>query len=173
MVFVSPDSSPRAVITSATTVECSGLAGGAVGLDASASTDVDSTPGTNDNIVSFEWIRDPGRPGEQALGSGSVLNVTLPLGAHTIELSQRLEVHQNTRSKQPLLHARVKVCASGDHLRFRTEARERFNRRVNRSWPDELEFGNGHSEVLSPLSIVHCSCHGQLTDDVFLLTSGF
>ncbi len=86
MVFVEPDSPPRAVILSAATVECTGPAGGAVALDASASTDADSTPGTNDDIVSFEWIRDPGQPGEQALGSGSVLNVTLPLGAHTIEL---------------------------------------------------------------------------------------
>jgi len=86
MVFVSPDRSPRAVITSATTVECIGPVGGGVMLDASASSDPDSTPGTNDDIVSYQWIRDPGQPGEQALGSGSVLNVTLPLGAHTIEL---------------------------------------------------------------------------------------
>ena len=86
MVFVGPNSPPRAVITSAATVECSGPAGSVVTLDASASTDPDSTPGTNDDIVSYEWFRDPGQPDEQPSGSGAVLNVSLTLGAHTIEL---------------------------------------------------------------------------------------
>ena len=86
MVFVGANSPPRAVITSATTIECTGPAGGTAKLDASASTDPDSTPGTNDDITSFQWVRDPGQPSEQLIGTGRVLDSMLPLGAHTIEL---------------------------------------------------------------------------------------
>ena len=34
----------------------------------------------------FEWLEDPGRPEQRPLGTGPVLTVTLPLGAHTIGL---------------------------------------------------------------------------------------
>lgn len=55
--------------------------GGLVTLDGSASTDPDSTPGTNDDIVAFDWFE-----GATSLGQGEVLSVGLPLGAHTITL---------------------------------------------------------------------------------------
>jgi len=57
-----------------------------VRLDGSASTDADSTTGTNDDIVSFEWLENPGQPGEVVLGSGKVLGTMLPLGTHVIGL---------------------------------------------------------------------------------------
>ena len=87
MVFVRPNSPPNAVIASTATVECTGPAGSTVTLDASASTDPDSTPGTNDDIVTFDWfLIDPGQPTESSLGSGPALDVTLPIGSHTVEL---------------------------------------------------------------------------------------
>src|SRR5439155_4818978 len=81
-----PDTPPHAVISTTPAVECTGPSGGAVTLDGSKSTDVDSTPGTHDDIVSYEWLEDPGRPGERALGTGAVLSLTLPIGAHSIGL---------------------------------------------------------------------------------------
>ncbi len=87
LVIVGPNSPPSAQIAIATpTVECTGGAGGAVTLDASSSTDPDSTPGTSDDIVAYEWFEDPGLPTQRALGSGSILGVTLSLGTHTIGL---------------------------------------------------------------------------------------
>ena len=55
-------------------------------LDGSASADPDSSPGTNDDIVSFEWFRDFGLPTQVSLGVGEILSVTLPLGVHSVTL---------------------------------------------------------------------------------------
>ena len=52
-----------------------------VALDSSGSTDPDSTTGTNDDIVSFDWYE-----GESFLGSGETLNHAFPLGEHTVTL---------------------------------------------------------------------------------------
>ena len=86
IVFVRPNSPPHAVISSPSTVECTSPAGSMVALDASASTDPDSTPGTNDDIVTFDWFLDPGQPKESSLGSGPILDVTLPIGSHKVVL---------------------------------------------------------------------------------------
>lgn len=87
LLIVGPDSPPRAVISGAAgVVECQSSSGASVTLDASASTDPDSTPGTNDDLVSFLWVLDPGRPSERILGGGMVLSVTLSLGEHAIDL---------------------------------------------------------------------------------------
>jgi hypothetical protein len=67
-------------------VECSSTAGASVTLDGSASSDADSTPGTNDDIVSFEWYLDLGGPQQALLGAGEVIEVTLPLGSHPVFL---------------------------------------------------------------------------------------
>jgi len=56
-----------------------------VSLDASASTDADSTPGTHDHIVAFEWFEVSGE-NLRPLGSGERINVTLERGAHRIRL---------------------------------------------------------------------------------------
>ncbi len=68
------------------TTECSSSDGAVVLLDGSASSDPDSTPGTNDDIVLFEWFEDFGLPTEAFLGVGETLEVALPLGAHAITL---------------------------------------------------------------------------------------
>jgi hypothetical protein len=57
-----------------------------VQLIGSGSTDENSSPGTNDDIVLFEWFEDFGAPFERRLGTGDALNVALALGAHTITL---------------------------------------------------------------------------------------
>jgi hypothetical protein len=69
-----------------TVVECTSAAGTAVHLDGSGSTDPDSTPGTNDDIVSFRWFEDFGLPTQTLLGTGETLDVLLPHGVHTITL---------------------------------------------------------------------------------------
>ncbi|PYT35519.1 MAG: hypothetical protein DMF52_10235, partial [Acidobacteria bacterium] len=86
MVFVASNTPPRASIAAPEAVECAGPPGGVAVLDGSASSDPDSTPGTNDDIVSFEWYRDLGQPAQQLLGTGERLSVTLPLGTHAISL---------------------------------------------------------------------------------------
>lgn len=68
------------------TNECTSPAGASLILDGSGSTDPDSTPGTNDDIVSFEWFEDYGLPIEEYLGEGEMLEVNLGLGQHNITL---------------------------------------------------------------------------------------
>jgi hypothetical protein len=63
------------------TVEQQSHEGTAVTLDGSGSTDPDSTPGTNDDIVSFNWYE-----GLTFLGSGEQIQHTFPLGKHTVTL---------------------------------------------------------------------------------------
>jgi hypothetical protein len=81
-----PDRRPRAVVTLPASVECTSPSGALVTLDGSASEDADSTPGTHDDIVSFEWFEDFGLPVQALLGTGELLTVTLPLGSHDITL---------------------------------------------------------------------------------------
>jgi hypothetical protein len=64
------------------TVEQESYAGTEVTLDGSASTDPDSSPGTNDDIVAFDWYE-----GVTLLGSGEVITYTFPLGSHTVTLT--------------------------------------------------------------------------------------
>jgi hypothetical protein len=66
--------------------ECTSFDGAMVTLDGSASTDADSTPGNNDDIVAFEWLEDFGLATETVLGTGETLQVTLPLGIHAVTL---------------------------------------------------------------------------------------
>ena len=61
-------------------------AGAGVELDGSASSDPDSSPGTNDDITHFEWYRDLGTSNQTLLGSGVFLHVTLPLGTSLVTL---------------------------------------------------------------------------------------
>ncbi len=68
------------------TVECASAEGAEITLDGSASTDPDSTPGTTDDIVSFEWYVDFGGANPRLLGTGAVLQVTMPLGSTTVTL---------------------------------------------------------------------------------------
>ncbi len=77
--------SPRAVVAPLGPVECDRPEGGFVTLDGSGSEDADSTPGTNDDIVLFEWFENF-ETDETPLGEGEGLGLTLPLGAHEITL---------------------------------------------------------------------------------------
>jgi hypothetical protein len=67
-------------------IECSSQMGSPVRLDGTGSTDPDSTPGTNDDIVQFTWIEDFGSPAARVLGESAKLQITLPLGEHHITL---------------------------------------------------------------------------------------
>lgn len=62
-----------------------------VTLDAGGSVDLDSTPGTADDIVSYRWFR---RDGEELLplGDGPTLSLTLSVGVHelVLEVEDRL-----------------------------------------------------------------------------------
>jgi hypothetical protein len=66
--------------------ECDSPQGAAVTLDGSASTDPNSTPGTDDSITAHDWFEDYGAPDERLLGSGQVLAVPLSVGSHEITL---------------------------------------------------------------------------------------
>jgi sugar lactone lactonase YvrE len=67
-------------------LECTSAAGVRVRLDGSHSSDPDSSAGTQDDIVAFEWFENLGGPGETLLGSGESLDPILPLGTHPITL---------------------------------------------------------------------------------------
>jgi hypothetical protein len=78
---------PTAAIAGAgTPSECSSPAGAVVTLDGSPSSDPDSTPGTDDDIVLYEWFQDFGQPSQVLLGQGVSLGVTLSIGSHVITL---------------------------------------------------------------------------------------
>jgi len=63
------------------TVEQESYEGAEVTLDGSGSTDLDSTPDTNDDIYSFDWFEEGTH-----LGSGEVIDITFPLDEHTVTL---------------------------------------------------------------------------------------
>ena len=54
--------------------------------DGGGSRDADSRPGTHDDIVSFEWFRDFGLPGQRSLGGGESIQAFLPYGSNRITL---------------------------------------------------------------------------------------
>jgi hypothetical protein len=76
-----PNNPPVADAGPDQTLECAGATGALVTLDGSNSSDPDSTPGTNDDIVSFQWFN-----GGTPIGTGETLNYTFPLGVHTVTL---------------------------------------------------------------------------------------
>jgi hypothetical protein len=84
-----PDRRPVADAGDDRTVECWSPAGALVTLDGSASSDEDSTAGTNDDIAAFAWLLDYGLPGQVLLGEGEILTVEVPLGSHAVTLRVR------------------------------------------------------------------------------------
>ncbi|MBZ5637671.1 MAG: hypothetical protein LAO51_02825 [Acidobacteriia bacterium] len=66
--------------------ECASAQGAAVTLDGSRSSDPDSTAGTDDDIVSFEWFLDFGAPAQALIGEGEIVQTTLALGTHVVTL---------------------------------------------------------------------------------------
>jgi N-acetylneuraminic acid mutarotase len=68
------------------TLECEHPLGARTILDGSASFDPDSTPGTLDDIASFDWFVDYGQPSQHLLGHGVSVEVQMPLGVHSVTL---------------------------------------------------------------------------------------
>lgn len=83
LVFNSP---PVAALQAPASSECDRPAGAQVMLDAGGSHDVDSTGGSADDILAFEWFLNPGTTNEQPLGSGLQIATTLPLGISQVGL---------------------------------------------------------------------------------------
>jgi len=81
-----PAHRPVAVATVDAGAECDSQSGAVLTLDGSASSDPDSTPGTNDDIKSFQWFEHFGTPSQTLLGSGQRPTVTLALGQHHLTL---------------------------------------------------------------------------------------
>lgn len=83
---VIPNEPPVADAGADILVECVSPNGTVVLLDGSGSSDPDSTPETNDDIVSFEWFENFGTPDETLLGEGETLEIELAPGEHVITL---------------------------------------------------------------------------------------
>ncbi len=81
-----PCGPPAAVAGPGQLVECESAAGTLVTLDGSGSSDPNSSPGTNDDIVLFEWYELVGPTDELPLGEGELLVTPLALGDHGIRL---------------------------------------------------------------------------------------
>jgi hypothetical protein len=69
---------PDAVALAPASAEC----GTSVTLDGVSSSDLDSSPGTADDIVAYEWFDEAGRP----LGAGASLTLALPPGEQHLRL---------------------------------------------------------------------------------------
>jgi hypothetical protein len=82
MEFIPLNNAPVADAGEDQEVEC----GDPATLDGSGSTDADSTAGTNDDIVLFEWFEDFGLGTETKLGEGEMLDVDLEVGLHDVTL---------------------------------------------------------------------------------------
>jgi hypothetical protein len=82
----SVDRPPVARIRTAAHQECTSPRGTSVLLDASSSEDPDSTPGTNDDIVSFVWYEDYETESQKVLGFDERLSANLLLGTHRVTL---------------------------------------------------------------------------------------
>jgi subtilisin family serine protease len=80
------NNAPRAIVSAPPLTECDRPSGGVAVLDGSGSQDVDSNQGSNDDIVAFEWVEDPGQATERPLGAGPILPAILSLGEHRVGL---------------------------------------------------------------------------------------
>jgi len=80
------------------TAECSGGGSVDVTLDGSGSTDSNSIPGTNDDIVSFVWTEEINPTLIMEIGEGEILVATFDVGSHFVTLTvtdSRGEVSQD------------------------------------------------------------------------------
>ncbi len=81
-VLVSPNRPPIAEAGADQTLECTGDRRATATLDGSASSDPDSTPGTNDDIVAYNW-----REAGQTVATGATDAVPFTLGGHSVTLT--------------------------------------------------------------------------------------
>ena len=77
---------PVARVSGGGAFECASPAGALVELDGSGSSDTDSSLGTHDDIISFDWFEDRGALSERYLGSGESLRMDFALGRHAVSL---------------------------------------------------------------------------------------
>jgi hypothetical protein len=77
---------PDADAGEASTVACIGPRGARVTLDGTGSSDPDSTPGTNDDIMAFDWFENYGQPVQVFIGEGETLTTYLSGGVHAVTL---------------------------------------------------------------------------------------
>jgi len=81
-----PNDPPVADAGGDVSTECQEDGGATVTLDGAGSSDPDSSAGTNDDIVLFEWFEDFGTATETALGEGVSIDVVFPVGSHSVTL---------------------------------------------------------------------------------------
>ena len=79
-----PDLRPHADAGPDQVLECTSPAGATALLDGSSSTDPDSSPGTNDDIASYDWTESG-----SSIATGAQASVQLALGKHTVTLTVR------------------------------------------------------------------------------------
>ncbi|HET8948035.1 MAG TPA: thrombospondin type 3 repeat-containing protein, partial [Candidatus Polarisedimenticolia bacterium] len=81
------DGPPRAAaVWPAAAIECAGPRGATVDLDGTPSQDGAASSVESGGIVLYEWLEDPGGPGERLLATGARATATLPLGMHRVAL---------------------------------------------------------------------------------------
>lgn len=76
----------KAVAAAMTPAECTSPAGTLVTLDGTGSNGPGYPAGTLDGIVAFDWYEDFGGSTQSNIGSGPMLDASLPIGSHTITL---------------------------------------------------------------------------------------
>ncbi len=81
------------------TIECTSPAGATAHLDGSGSSDADSSPHTNDDLVLFEWWDDFGTPAETFLGTGEKLSVVLSIASHDLTLQVSDKTGESARAQ--------------------------------------------------------------------------
>jgi hypothetical protein len=77
---------PQAEAAPVSRTECVSPSGAPVLLDASGSTDEDSTPGTQDDIAFYEWFENFDTPARRLVATGITASPTLALGSHSLTL---------------------------------------------------------------------------------------
>jgi hypothetical protein len=86
ITVIYPNRPPEADAGEDLRAECVAEDGTTVTLDGSGSSDPDSTPETNDDIVSFEWFLDYDTPDELLIAEGEVVQAAFELGSHEVTL---------------------------------------------------------------------------------------
>ena len=93
------DTPPQAAIRAPATAECDRPRAGGVLLDGGGSADLDSAPGTADDIVDYEWSVAGADGGAVVLGHGALLAAVLPLGADRLALTVTDRAGESARAE--------------------------------------------------------------------------
>ncbi|HET8946045.1 MAG TPA: hypothetical protein VFQ07_03610, partial [Candidatus Polarisedimenticolia bacterium] len=97
------DHPPHPDFTAPETVECDRPGAGRVVLDGRATTDDDSTPGTSDDIVSFEWFARIGPGALSPVATGARVEVDLPVDTHGVVLRVTDTAGESVQTDRTLL----------------------------------------------------------------------